>query len=237
MIIFDEEEHVKKILKDEISISNKNKYDLQLLTIYYKNQGLDNDEIYNKIDTFCKANIINYNSDTSYKILDKLIKNSNNRKLKSAAPIFITCAELDTIKKETSLKIQKIMFVYLVLAKYYMSNNHTDKFYVGMKDSDIFSLCKFYAKKNEKLNYMYYLTQKGYITPTLTMSSIVNYIDEDSPIILTLIPNDDMEFEFEKYNGIKFIKCERCGKLERKKNNKHKYCLSCAKKIKSAKSH
>lgn len=38
------------------------------------------------------------------------------------------------------------MFVYLVLAKYYMSINKADKYYVGCKDNDIFKLCDMYVK-------------------------------------------------------------------------------------------
>ena len=58
-----------------------------------------------------------------------------------------------------------------------MSNNKTDKYYVGCEDNDIFKLCDMYTRKQEKLDMMHYLTVKGYIKPTLSMSSVVNYVN------------------------------------------------------------
>lgn len=237
MIIFDEEKYVTNLLNNNISISNKNKRDLQLISIYFRNLGNSEKEIYNKLDNFCKFKIINYNSDTSYKTLYKIIENSKNKKLKRSYNINITENEIKLIKEEYSLKVQKLMFVYLVLAKYYMSNNLTDKYYVGTSDVDIFKLCKMYTRKSEKLEFMHYLTQKGYITPTLTMSSIINYVDENSKVILSFVPDEDMEYMFEKINGVKFIKCNRCNKMVKKRNNKQKYCNECSKLVKYEKSH
>ena len=125
------------------------------------------------------------------------------------------------------------MFIYLVLAKYYMSNNHTDKYYVGCKDNDIFNLCDMYTRKQDKLDFMHYLTKKGYITPTLSMSSVVNYVNEDSEVVITLIPNIDMVYYYEQYLGGIFINCKACNCLVKKTNNRIKYCKSCASKIKN----
>ena len=66
-----------------------------------------------------------------YDFIDRRVKRSKKGTLKINTPVKITQAEINTILSEKSIKYQKLMFVYLVLAKYYMSNNNSDKYYVG----------------------------------------------------------------------------------------------------------
>lgn len=231
-IIFDEVKHVEKMLVNGIQ-TNNTKFELQLLANYYKAEGQADNEIEDNLHIFCKRYIQNYNKVKFYKLIDEKVKKSQKLVLKTATPINITQVELDIIGNENNIKCQKLMFVYLVLAKYYMSNHKTDKYYVGCKDNDIFNLCDMYVKKDEKLDLMHYLTKKGYITPTLSMSSIVNYVHEESEPILTLVPDNDMVYYYEQYLGGIFINCEVCGKLVKKTNNRLKYCKDCAKEIKN----
>lgn len=231
-IIFDEVKHVEKMLVNGIQ-TNNTKFELQLLANYYKAEGQADNEIEDNLHIFCKRYIQNYNKVKFYKLIDEKVKKSQKLVLKTATPINITQVELDIIGSEDNIKCQKLMFVYLVLAKYYMSNHKTDKYYVGCKDNDIFNLCDMYVKKDEKLDLMHYLTKKGYITPTLSMSSIVNYVHEESEPILTLVPDNDMVYYYEQYLGGIFINCEVCGKLVKKTNNRLKYCKDCAKEIKN----
>lgn len=228
-IIFDERKHVRKMLYKGFLTASNNKFEMQLLANYYRELGHSDKEIEIELHDFCKRYSKNYNKVKFYKIIDDKVNKSNKLKLKSAEPIFITKAEIDTILSEDNYKCQKLMFVYLVLAKYYMNNNHTEKYYVGCKDSDIYNLCDMYTRKEEKMELMHYLTKQGYITPTLSMSSIINYVNEDSPIEIELIPDNDMVYYFEKYMGGIFINCDVCNKLVKKTNNRIKYCKECAK--------
>lgn len=234
-IIFDEEKHVLFMLDNGFQTSRNNKFEIQLLANYYRMQGLDKLEIEEKIHSFCKKHITNYNRVKFYKMIDEKVKKSEKMKLKKSTPINITKKEMETILREDNIKCQKLMFVYLVLAKYYMSNNKTDKYYVGCKDTDIFNLCDMYTRKQDKIELMHYLTKKGYITPTLSMSSIINYVFEDSEVVLTFIPDTDMVYYFEQYLGDLFVNCLVCGKLTKKRSNRTLYCNQCAKDIKNGK--
>lgn len=80
---------------------------------------------------------------------------------------------------------------------------------------------------------MHYLTKKGYITPTLSMSSVVNYVDETGEVVLTFVPDRDMVYYFEQYLGGYFTKCACCGLLTKRKSNRTKYCPECLDKIKN----
>lgn len=231
-IIFDEYKHVEEMMLNGIQ-TNNSKFELQLLANYYRQQNYDDKFIEEKLHEFCKKYIQNYNRVKFYKLIDEKVEKSKKGKLKKSLPISITQNELNTILSEDNYKCQKLMFVYLVLAKYYMNNNNSEKYYVGCKDNDIFNLCDMYIKKDEKMDLMHYITKKGYITPTLSMSSIINYVDEDSEPIITLISDTDMIYYFERYLGGIFIECEICNKLSKKTNNRMKYCSECARKIKN----
>lgn len=232
-IIFDEYKHVEKILNKGLETKRNNKFELQLIATYFREMGQSDSEIAENLHLFCKKYVLNYNRVKFYKIIDEKVRKSNKYKLKRAVAINITQNELDIILAEENLKCKKLMFVYLVLAKYYMSINKVDKYYVGCKDNDIFKLCDMYVKKQDKLDFMHYLTKKGYITPTLSMSSIVNYVDETGEVVLTFIPDRDMVYYFEQYLGGYFTKCVCCGLLTKRKSNRTKYCPECLDKIKN----
>ena len=235
-IIFDEEEHAKLVLsKGKCLINNKRYFELQLVANYLRKQGEKDKEIEDTLHNIAKKTFKDYNRVKIYKRVDSMVKLSKKRKLKLSTEINITKAELDTILSEENFKIQKLMFVYLVLAKYYMSNNHTQRYYVGIKDSEIFKLCDMYVRKSDGRNMMHYLTVKDYIEPTGNQSSVIKYVNEESEPIIKLKPNEDMVYYFEQYLGGIFIHCEICGKLTKKTNNKKKYCSSCSKELNSRK--
>lgn len=231
-IIFDEKKHVEKMLRSRF-LTNNVKFEMQLFATYFRELGYCDKEIEDSLHSYCKKHLNNYNRVKFYKLIDEKVNRSKKLKLKVSRPINITQKEIETILAEDNYKCQKLMFVYLVLAKYYMQNNKTNKYYVGTKDNDIFNLCNMYTRKSEKIELLHYITKKGYITPTLSMSSIVNYVNENSPVLITLIPDTDMVYYFEQYLGGLFIHCANCNKLVKKTNNRIMYCSECARDIKT----
>ena len=228
-IIFNEENYAKNILEKGIQLSSKTNYSLLLVATYLREQGETDKEIELNLHKIAERSFSDYNWVKFYPIVDLAVRKSKRYNLKRNPPITITEKEMNIILGEKDDKIKKLMFVYLVLAKYYMSNNHTDKYYVSYNDTDIFKLCDMFVRKDDRLDFMHYLTTKGYIEPTLYMSSIVYYVHEDSLPVLTFKPDIDMVYYFEQYLGGIFINCSECGKLVKKTNNKTKYCKECAK--------
>ena len=231
-IIFNEREHAKKVMEKGFQTSRSKNFEMQLVANYLREQGYEDKDIELQLHRVAKKNFTDYNEVKLYNFIDNKVKKSKKGKLKINKPVNITKAEVQTILGEENIKYQKLMFVYLVLAKYFMANNHTDKYYVGCSDSDIFKLCDMYTRKQERLDMMHYLTKKGYITPTINMSSIINYVNENSEIVMQIIPDETMIYNFEReyLDGI-FINCEKCGRLVKKTNNRIKYCKDCAKLI------
>ena len=228
-IIFNEEEYAKEIIKNGIQLTSKKHYDLQVVATYLRENGKNDKEIEKELHRIAKMSFSDYNWVKLYKSIDTKVQRSKKNKIRKNPEIIVTQAELDTILGEENLKVRNLMFVCLVLAKYYMSNNCTDKYYVKYNDVDIFNLCDVFVKKSERLELMHYLDKKGYITPTISMSFEIHYVKEDSKVILKFKPDVDMIYYFEQYLGGLFINCENCGKLAKKTNNKIKYCKKCSK--------
>lgn len=233
-IIFDEREHARRVIKYGTQTTRNKIFELQLVGSYLREKGYSEKDIEEELHRIAKKSFNDYNKIKMYKTIDYIVKRSKARRLKSATPVIVTQNEIKTILAERNVKCEKLMFVYLVLAKYYKSNSNTSNYYVGCKDNDIFNLCDMYVKKQEKLDLMHYLTTKGYIIPTLSRSSIVNYVDENSKVALEIVPDETMVYRFEKeyLDGI-FINCTICGKLVKKTNNRVKYCKNCAQQIHS----
>lgn len=234
-IIFNEEEYAKKVLNSGVQRTNKKWIDMQMAANYLREQNYNDKQIENELHFIAKKSFVDYNRVRLSNVIDKQVKNSKRFKLKRANEIIITQNELNTILSEESYKIQHLLFVYLVLSKYYMSNNNTDKYYVGCKDTEIFNLCDMYTRKQERLDLMHYITVKGYIYPTQSMSSVVTYVDEDSEVVMKFVPDDDMVYHLEQYQGGLFVNCEICNKLTKKTNNRTKYCRQCARNQNSSK--
>lgn len=228
-IVFDEEEYAKSIISNGIQLISKKYYDLQIVANYLREQNYKDEEIEKELHRISKMSFSDYNWVKMYNAIDTRVKRSKKQKLKRNPEIIVTQSELDLILGEDDRKIRNLMFVCLVLAKYYMSNNHTDKYYMMYKDTDVFGLCDMFVRKYERLDLLYYLAEKGYITPTRYLGFTVNYVNEDSPTILKFKPDVDMVYYFEQYQGGIFVNCENCGRLTKKTNNKTKYCRQCAK--------
>lgn len=231
-IIFNEREHAKKVIEKGIQTTRSKGRELQLVANYLREQDYSDKQIETELHRISKRSFSDYNKVAMYDFIDRRVKRSKKGKLKVNSPVIITQAEIDVIMSEKNVKCQKLMFVYLMLAKFYMSNNHTDKYYVGCSDTDIFNLCDMYTSRQEKREMVHYLTKKGYIEPTTKMSSILKYVNENSDVAMEITPDDTMIYRFEeKYLGGLFINCEICGRLAKKTNNRVKYCKECAKKV------
>lgn len=230
-MIFNEEEYAKKIIENGIQNNKKKYYDLQIVANYLRNLKYNDKEIEIELHRICEMSFSDYNRVRMSDGIDARVKRSKEKRMKINSPIDITKRELEIILSENDRKIRNLMFVLLVLAKYNMSNsiNKTEEYYVTYNDVDIFKLCDTFVRKDERLELMYYLSSKKYVTPTSQLSFSVNYVYEDSPSILNFRPDTDMVYYFEQYLGGIFIKCENCGKLVKKTNNKLKYCKECAK--------
>ena len=59
----------------------------------------------------------------------------------------------------------------------------------------------------------------------------VQFVDNESEVILQIYDFRDLGYEYALYCGEKFIRCKECDRLIRPKTNNQIYCKECAIKI------
>src|SRR5690606_13880882 len=137
MIIFDEKEYALKLLQGGYIRKNKKLKDIFILAKYFKNQGLSQLQACKEVLRF-----INKFDDTVYlyikyqlkKYAIKTVKNAymNNYTLRFNEKIELTEQELKSISELKTIGEKQIMFVLLVLNKFY--SNNVNNFYESYKD-------------------------------------------------------------------------------------------------------
>lgn len=227
MIIFDEEKYAKDIIKN--GFKNRHIFkDVCIVLKYFRSCKKNDEYIKKEIYDLCSKYKKDYNYVKDYKKIDFLISESIKWNKHKTTFINITKNEFQLIKSENNIKIQKLLFVILVLAKYYYNPKHNE-YYVNISENDIFNLCNMSVTKQNKRDFMYYITQRGYITPNLNKSIKINFIDNLSENICEIKVGNDMIFYYEKLSGKNVINCKRCNDLIlRIANRRTKYCKECA---------
>lgn len=214
MKIFNELEYAEKLLQHGFTKS-QTKGELIILAKYYRYTGVENfEELKNKIIEFCKK----YNKEfVEYIYIDDIeyaIRRSEKNSLRIPQDIPITRNELERIRSLKNYRYEKVLFILLVLGKYFKITNTGKKstsstYYIpSMPFNNIFRLAHVTQKKNE--NILYYLYKNEFIGN--------NYVTDSIFLKFTNVEdNSDVEFYVTNINDIiKFYP---------------KYCLICGKKI------
>jgi len=230
MIILDEFSYAKNMFNNCLS-SFMNGKDIRLLIMYFRNIGVEESEIYNKINNWLLERQENYNEILYQEFLLNIIKTSKKSKIKKFQNIVVTENEFNIIRNIKNYRLEKILFIMLVLSKYYFiigknfDENNTN--YYTLKTTP-YHILKF-AKTNEK--------NKEWIFNQLLEKNIINtnFGNDGAYYIVNINKNDnsDPKIIIENFNNfIDYYKpyCEICGIEIEKRNNRHTMCDDCWKK-------
>lgn len=174
-----------------------------------------------------------------YEFVNKAISGAKKTVLKQVEHIYITKSELDFIKNLNDIKLEKIAFVLLALAKYHNEVSGEDNNVVYLKLSEIKNMARINMNRVDFEYFYYNLYNLGVLqlntSPTSTVQ-IVDFVSND--------PDDEVEFELKeidylelayvylswKNNGEGYARCQKCNRLMRQgKTKPRKYCEECAK--------
>ena len=240
-LILNETEIVNNILEGKEKLpSNSGK----IIRIIIKNMILknkNNEEIENIVINILEHTYgNNFNKAYWKKIIASMIKDlkSKNIKMIDIDNIKIYKEELETIKSLEDLKTEKIAFVLLVYAKI---NNIVNKFSDGKINIPITNILKESLLRcgNESKMLMSNLYKLKYIKQSNTCDNTslkINYLNEQGE--LAFIIDDLRDYQpitwyLEYRQGIKYKKCEKCGKrfeVKSNKNTSQKKCFTSQKK-------
>lgn len=173
------------------------------------------------------------NPDDWMDIIQSRAKNAGKYKLIDVNSVVVTQKELDLIATADGVRLQKLLFSLLCLAKFGNAVNPNNKNWVNHSCKDIFALANVAVPKNEQP----YLINDLYRAGFLRFSHII-----DNTNINVKIVDDDVEAEsvieiFDFHNlgnqylrhlGGPYFECESCGMIIRKRSPRQTVCKQCA---------
>jgi hypothetical protein len=240
-MIFNEYEFALELLKHGftrfMSLNN-----LTILAKYYKYLGKNKKQIEKELLDFCEKWNPGFNSIVNRWSIDISIKNSREYSLRFPIEISITEKELEIIKNVNNYKFEKILFVLLVCAKNEKYNkvkinkkSENNDFFVNISFLDILKLAKIHISKEERNKILFELNNLELIKTTCYGSFKINYINENSDIVLSVLSDDNMIEEYKKIKGDITIRCVVCGNDCKANSNRQKMCKKCARKVEKEK--
>ena len=214
MIIFDELHYAESLLKNGFDTYEKGEY-LRALAKYYRYMGDKPKTIYEKILSFCLKYDPNFNEEIFGYRIESAIKRTEKWKLRLPVEIYITEKELDNIRSVKNFKLEKILFMMLVMSRSLkISGGYLSKeYYLNESFASILTMAKVYVNKSKREDYRYELSRMGFIDPNSEGKKKSNgkdnlrllYADENSEKKLFI---ESVDLALKYYNPI----CEMCGK-------------------------
>lgn len=207
---------------------------------YIKN--LTDKKNYNEIVDFVTTNsTVGLTDFEIYEFVNKAISSAKKVGLKQVEHIYITESELDFIASLNDIKLEKIAFVLLALAKYHNEVSGEDNDVVYLKLSEIKKMARINMNRVDFEYFYANLYDKGVLQRNTSPVSTVQIVDfvshnEEDAIAFELKEVDYLELAYVylswKNDGKGYARCQKCDRLMRQgKTKPRKYCEECAKEV------
>jgi len=218
--------------------------ELRLLVLYFRDVlDMKIKEREFSLYKFCNEYIYDFKKENYYKIINKALKIGSNKqqKLITISKVDIYKSELDYINSlNINQEYKKVMFTFLVYLK-------LNKIIYEYKYNKVYNMQYFYGgkikynniknisniPKNMSLNDEVINTLGNLQLVTILHKSKIrlNYIKNCIPegeIVIEVRDFENIGLYLDYYNNIKgIIKCIKCEKIIKVKNNRQKYCDIC----------
>jgi hypothetical protein len=209
---------------------------IAVLIKYYYNKGMDKVQIREEIDLFMKKNYTDFNAASWQKTLDNMVKTyaKDKYKLIDIDSVNITKGELDTIRTVNNVKLEKLLFVYMVYAKVLNKINDKNNNWVNKDTNLMFKTMKLTETGKQQKLIVKDLCDKGYLQVPVKVNGTslrVNFINEQSEIVYVLKDFDNIDLAYAQLIGENIGSCEKCGALIKQTTSNKKYCSECSKEV------
>jgi len=233
MIILNEIEYARNILKQNIIYDNIRTYINILIRYFIQKENLSKKDTYLKIDEFLKSHYKKYNYSKWQDYINKQIDLGNKYPLSEIDNVSITSNELKTIESIKNVRLEKLAFTLLCLAKFSNLRNDKNSNWVNKSITDIFRMAHINVKSDDKFLLVNDLLDKDLINYNKKIDNTnicVKFIDNQSDIILKISDFRELGFEYLLYKGELYFRCNECGILSKQnKLNNKRYCNHCSK--------
>lgn len=222
--IYNEVEYAEKMLKEGF-LTRRKLYELSVLAKYYYNSGKSKNEVFELLNQFCEENMENYNKVLYFDKIQNIANTSKNTPIKSISSIDINRSDMDIIESLEDVDLKKLVLAIIVLTKIKILT--TGGRYVNNKYSYITRTSKIKSNSDIRL-LLSKLVGMGIITICINGSILYNKEIDNSEVLFSVKDFDNIGYYLMNYLSHKYIECEDCGSMMRKRANSHKYCTKCA---------
>lgn len=234
---FDDKSDIEsKILNNYANSENPEETIRDLARYNYHVLGMNKEDNYDAILAYMKRNCVDFYEEKYFKIIYRNIASAKKYKFRNVATVKITQSEIDKVIALNDIRKEKIAFVLLAVAKYYnnVSNDNNNRMYVSM--SDLFKLARVAIPCKERATYLRFAYQEGLLvehTFVGTNLKIVNFVDDNSDVVMELNEDDykELAYTYLNHKSGGYKKCRGCGRLFRisKRAPMALYCKECGK--------
>ena len=238
MLILNEEKYAQGIYdgsNNEVkSILPKVRY----ITRYFINSlGQTDDEVYKNTVVWMREHHNTFDESYYSNLISDAIKQAHKYPFYNIENIKVTKTELDIISSLDNLRAEKVLFVLLCMAKQQSAANGFTNGLVKYSITELCKMARISVPADDREYILYNIVQKGllgYPKKNNTQCLIVNFINDEDEVVLTLDETDCQELAYVylnwKNDGKGYTRCQRCSKLiKQSKTKPRKYCEECAK--------
>lgn len=240
MLILNEKEYAKNIYdgknKDIKSIMPKIRYIARHL-LHTENKN--DEENYQCSVEWMKKYHDNFDESCYSHLISDAIKKAYKYPFYHIDNIKITQSELDIISSLDNLRAEKVLFVLLCMAKLQRASIGFTNGLVKYSITELCKMARISVPAEDREYILYDIVQKGFLgypKKNNTQCLIVNFINDEDEVVLTLDEMDCQELAYVylnwKNDGKGYTRCQRCHRLiKQSKTKPRKYCEECAKEV------
>lgn len=233
MIVLNELEYAEDCIKNK-HIDKKPYFTLSILAKYYFHHlGYDKNQIADSLESFLSSTYPKYKKESTYwnETIEKIVSDVEKYTLHEIEGVWITENELHTIENIKNKVLERLAFTMLCLAKLSICRNPKSNGWINDDVKLIFSLARISGSVTDRYTRINELYELGLIELP-KRNDLLNYritfIDNKSKNELFIYDFRELGYEYLKYIGQNFIRCEECGILTRgNKTSTKRFCNKC----------
>lgn len=236
--VFDGLSYAKNVINNHNIDENNAIEHIKMLAKYnFHVEKMKDDENYRSIVEYM-SNYWDCFAEADYEqIIGNFIKEAHNFSFKNIGTIEITRKELDFIGSLDNIRLEKIAFVMLCIAKYKCYYHDSPNYWIDWNLNAISKLARVHVTKKENLLLYRQLVLAGAIESNSVKKKLYEHVlfasnGENDETILELSENDykELAYTYLYYkNGFTgYVHCEKCGRLIKQKSNRQKFCDECS---------
>ena len=237
MLILNEEKYAQSVYdgsnQDVKSIMEKIRYVTRYLLHVAQKNDVDNYECTVK---WLKVHHDNFDESNYSNLISDAIKKAHKYPFYNIESIKITQSELDVIASLDDLRAEKVLFVLLCLAKQQSVSYGFTNGLVKYSLSELCKMARISVPSDDREYILYNIVQHGllgYPKKNNTQCLIVNFINDNSDVVLELNESHCKELAYEylkwKNNNKGYDRCKFCDRvIKQYKSHPRRFCKECA---------